>query len=94
MALPILIPIVKGILWIGGLAAGAIGVGKFTQHSEENYFNNGVCKKCGGHFKLIETSEKHVEVGYKCDFCDNCVWIAFGSDKGYVYTPSHISKKK
>ena len=95
MPLPlILIPVVKGALWIGAGVAGAVGIGKFTKQSEENYFNNGVCKKCGGHFKPIERKEPHVEKGYKCDFCDNCVWITFGTDEGYKYTPSHISKTK
>lgn len=92
--IPLIPVIIKGALWISTLAAGAIGVGKFTKQSEENYFNNGICKKCGGHFKIIEKSEKHIETGYKCDFCDNCVWITFGTDKGYVYKPSRISQQK
>ena len=96
MPLPLfLIPLVKTLAWGAGAVGAAIGVGKFTQYSEENYFNNGVCQKCGGHFKPIETTENHIEKGYKCDFCDNCVWISFGTDKGYKYVPSkHIRQDK
>jgi hypothetical protein len=74
------------------LAAGAggtfLGLKKFTEKSEYNYFNKGVCKKCGGHFKMIPGTEVKGAKGYKCDVCDNCVWITFGTDEGYIYTPS------
>ena len=94
MPLPLFIPaIVKGLLWAGGLVGFGVGAAKYTQHSEENYFNKGVCKKCGGHFKYIEGTESKGNRGYKCDFCDNCVWVAFGSDEGYVYVPSKRSQK-
>ena len=93
MPLPIIIAgAVKAAIWIGGLAGVAVGTGKFVKNSEENYFNNGVCKKCGGHFKYIEGTEQKGSKGYKCDVCDNCVWIDFGTDDGYVYTPSKHAK--
>jgi hypothetical protein len=83
--IPLIPVIIKGAL----IAAGLVGVGKFIHSSEKNYFNNGICKKCGGHFKYIEgTGIVNNQKGYKCDVCDNCVWIAFGTDKGYVYKKS------
>jgi hypothetical protein len=94
MSFPVLIPIaIKAAMWIGGIGAAAFGVGKFTQQSEINYFNKGVCTKCGGHFKYIEGTAKKGNSGYKCDVCDNCIWITFGSDRGYTYTPSPKAKK-
>ena len=92
MAIPLIPVVIKGLLWAGGLIGTVVGVGKFTKYSEENYFNNGICQKCGGHFKYIPGTEVKGQKGYKCDVCDNCVWIVFGTDEGYVYTPSKNSK--
>lgn len=89
-----IIPII-GRLIFWGLSIGGflIGTKKFTEHSERNYFNKGICPKCGGHFKHIPRTEVKGSKGYKCDFCDNCVWISFGADDGYIYTPSKYAKR-
>ena len=34
-----------------------------------NNFNNGICKKCGGHYKLIDAG-LYVKY-YVCDTCEN-----------------------
>lgn len=92
MAPLIAIPIIVRIaLMIAGVAATSLGIGKFTKESEKSYFNKGVCKKCGGNFKFIEGTAVKGAKGYKCDVCDNCVWISFGSDKDYIY-PERSSK--
>ena len=90
--LPAIPIVIKGLLWAASLAGIGIGAQKFTKYSEENYFNKGVCTKCGGHLKYIEGTESKGNKGYKCDVCDNCVWVAFGTDEGYVYTPSKNAK--
>lgn len=81
------------ILGIGALAGLFVGANKLTEVSEKNYFNKGTCKKCGGHFKLIEGTLDSLAKGYKCDVCDNCVWISCGADIGYQYTPSKAYMK-
>jgi hypothetical protein len=94
MALPLLIPVIlKGAAWLAAGSAAAFGIGKFTKESEKNYFNKGICTKCGGHFKRIPGTRVSGNKGYQCDVCDNCVWITFGSDKDYIYTPSKNAKK-
>lgn len=94
MPLPLfVIPLIKALAWGGAAVGAAFSVGKFTQESEKAYFNNGICNKCGGHYKRIEGTKKTGHKGYKCDVCDNCVWIAFGTDEGYVYKPSKKSKQ-
>ncbi len=80
--------VLRLVLTLGTIAGAIVGVNKFTKYSEKNYFNKGVCKKCGGHFKLIEGTIGSPAKGYKCDVCDNCVWISYGSDEGYEYEPS------
>ena len=80
--------VLRLLLLIGSLAGLVVGANKLTKTSERNYFNKGVCKKCAGHYKLIEGTIDAPSKGYKCDVCDNCVWIAYGSDMGYKYTPS------
>jgi hypothetical protein len=75
----------------GAIVGGVFGFKKFTENAEKKYFNKGVCKKCNGHFKLIEGTKESLAKGYKCDICDNCVWISYGSDYEYKYTPSNDS---
>lgn len=95
MALPILIPI---FVRFGLISAGTLGITlcikKYAEYSEKKYFNNGVCKKCSGNFKYIEGTEKQGIKGYKCDVCDNCIWIALGTDGkiNYKYKPSKNAK--
>ncbi|MDX1806224.1 MAG: hypothetical protein R3267_04275 [Paenisporosarcina sp.] len=84
--------ILRFLLGIGAIAGLFVGANKFTKYSEEKYFNKGVCKKCAGHFKIIEGTVNTTTKGYKCDVCDNCVWIAYGADLGYEYTPSKHAK--
>ena len=94
MPLPFAIPVaafIKGILTGAGVAGFGFGIFKATQSGERKLFNRGVCPKCDGHFKKIENV---TENGYKCDFCDNTVWISFGADDDYVYVPSKRSKEK
>jgi len=80
--------ILRLILGIGALIGTFVGVNKLTERSEISYWNKGVCKKCNGHFKLIEGTVDAPSKGYKCDVCDNCVWISHNSDFGYKYKPS------
>lgn len=95
MALPILIPI---IVRIGIFGTGAIGLSygikKYAEYNERKYFNKGICKKCSGHFKYIEGTEENGVKGFKCDVCDNCIWIALGTDEkiNYKYKPSKNAK--
>ncbi len=89
--MPVLI--LRIILGLGALAGLFVGVNKFTERAEKSYWNKGVCKKCGGHFKVVEGTLRTTTKGYKCDVCDNCVWITHGSDIEYEYTPSKGAKK-
>lgn len=84
--------VLRLILVFGGIVGGVLGFKKFTESAEKKYFNKGVCKKCGGHFKIIEGTTGNNPKGYRCDVCDNCVWISYGSDMGYKYTPSKYTK--
>ena len=85
--------VLRLLLTIGSIAGLFIGTKKYTEYSEKKYFNNGVCQKCGGHFKFIEGTINSPAKGYKCDVCDNCVWISYGSDIGYKYEPSKGSQE-
>jgi len=85
--------ILRLLLGIGTLAGLVVGTNKLTEISERKYFNKGKCNKCGGHFKVIEGTTRTTTRGYKCDVCDNCVWISHGSDVGYKYIPSAQAKK-
>jgi hypothetical protein len=85
MALPILPIVMLAGLGYAGFKLAGIG--------ERRTFNKGVCLKCGGHFKYIPETEDKGSRGYKCDVCDNCVWISFGSDSGYSYTKSKLNRK-
>ena len=80
--------IIRLLATLGTLAGLFFGAKKLTETSERTYWNKGVCKKCGGHFKLIEGTIDAPSKGYKCDVCDNCVWITHNTDMGYKYTPS------
>lgn len=80
--------VLRLVLVLGGIVGGVFGFKKFTENAEKKYFNNGVCKKCGGHFRIIEGTKESFAKGYRCDCCDNCVWISYGSDVGYEYKPS------
>ena len=54
-------------------------------------FINGSPQKKGTVAQLLKIVEGTIDApskGYKCDVCDNCVWISHGSDMGYKYTPS------
>jgi hypothetical protein len=82
------------IALVGSLAGIFFGAKHFTKTSEASYWNKGVCKKCGGHFKLVEGTRDANEKGYKCDVCDNCVWVSFGSDMGYKYIPSMAAQNE
>jgi len=84
--------VLRLLIVIGSLAGIIIGTNRLTEHSEKKYFNKGVCKKCKGHFKLIEGTLGSPSKGYKCDVCDNCVWISYGSDVDYKYVPSMAAK--
>jgi len=84
--------VLRLILVLGSIVGGVFGFKKLTEIAEKKYFNNGSCKKCGGHFKIIEGDVGNDPKGYKCDVCDNCVWISYGSDIGYKYTPSKHSQ--
>lgn len=85
--------VLRLILVLGGFAAAIVGVNRFTKNSEVKYFNNGNCSKCGGHYKIIEGTIGSDPKGYRCDVCDNCVWISYGSDAEYEYTPSKHAKE-
>ena len=84
--------ILRLIIVCGGIVGGVLGFKKLTENAEKKYFNEGVCKKCGGHFKIVEGTIGRDPKGYKCDVCDNCVWISYGSDLEYKYTPSKHSQ--
>lgn len=93
MAIPLLIPfLAKAAFWTAGAVGMTVGAVAFTKNSERRYFNNGVCQKCGGHFKMIKGTEQKGNKAYKCDVCDSVVWIIFGTDDGYKYTPSRRAK--
>lgn len=85
--------VLRLVLVFGGIVGGVFGFKKFTENTEKKYFNNGVCKRCGGHFKLIQGTKESPAKGYKCDICDNCVWISYGSDEGYVYKSSEYKNE-
>lgn len=95
MAIPFLV--LGGIALRIGLAAvgiggAAYGLKKMNYIGETNLFNKGVCPKCSGHFEYKTEVTGHR--AYKCDFCGNAVLIGNNeTDKGYVYTPSNLSKK-
>jgi hypothetical protein len=95
MAFPLIPLAVLGRVLVAVASVVGLGVGtaKYVKHSEKNYFNKGICKKCGGHFKYIEGTEVKGSKGYKCDVCDNCVWIDFGTDDGYIYEPSENARQ-
>lgn len=46
--------ILRILLGLGSLVGFFWGAKKLTEESERSQWNKGVCKKCGGHFKLIE----------------------------------------
>lgn len=59
MAIPVIFPILLRVgLFAGSLLGLGLGAKKYTEYSEKEYFNNGICKKCGGHFELIEGTEQ------------------------------------
>jgi hypothetical protein len=86
--------VLRLLVTLGLLAGIVVGTNRFTEHSEKKYFNKGVCKKCGGHFKWIEGTKGSLAKGYKCDVCDNCVWISYGADVGYEYIQSKAAQRK
>lgn len=89
-----LIPMALRVILAGaGIGAGILGLKTLNNIGEEKLFNNGVCPKCSGHFKL--KAEVEGSRAYKCDFCSNSVLLTNSSivDKEYVYKPSAISKK-
>ena len=87
-----MLPVIIGVLKVAAMASAFAGViiasGSYIKYSEKNYFNDGVCPKCGGHFKYIEGTATKGSKGYKCDVCDNCIWVDFDADKNYKYVPS------
>lgn len=50
-----------------------------ARHIEKKSWNNGVCPKCGGRYRLFGTDSQGGR-GYSCEDCDHTIWISYNVD--------------
>ena len=51
-----------------------------TRNHEKKEYNDGICPKCGGKFKLFDYDSQGGR-GYHCDKCGRFVWVSYNVDK-------------
>lgn len=51
-----------------------------TRNHEKKEYNDGICPKCGGKFKLFDYDSQGGR-GYHCDKCGIFVWVSYNVDK-------------
>lgn len=54
----------------------AFGMAKFSEATDNYYYNDGICIKCGGNYSFYQiVPAQDTEYAYRCDKCGNIITL-------------------